>query len=603
MAQEKDERSRAAATSATAAAGGAAPGATGRPGSRAEGTDEGGVVRTPPGRRRERYLIGRRTANAQPFGPSTQSMDDVVAYLNRLENVEVVKRLSFGGTRPFSADGRPTDELVVVKLEDDRAQWLRSVAPPTLVIERDAPLRCADHWSTPLSSVPLAALLPLRAVATEVLVRVVGERDQPLARATVIVEGGGLPVQGLTDESGVARLSFFGGSLEEIQTLLVRAPANHWDRVVRSPRLTSGTNIVRLRSLAEFYQGFPGTRLLGWGLRLMEIDPARGRFTGSGVRIGLIDSGCDNSHPQLRHVTRGRDFIGGTVDGWTQDALSHGTHCAGIVGAASSGQGIVGCAPEAELHAFKVIPGGRVSDLLAALGECLERELDLIHMGVVVDGVSELVAQKLGQLRERGILCIAAAGNTGGPVWFPAALPGVAAVAAVGKLMEFPADSSHAYSVGQVAIGSDGVFAASFSSVGPLLSLSGPGVAIISTVPGGGYAPADGTSAAAAHVAGFAALVLAHHPLFQEGYSLRAGQRAQALLELLRASAVQRVSDPRRGGAGVPDLPRVPGGFPPGLPAADDAASMGAAVPPYWQAWPSGVPAGMMGGAGPASFY
>jgi hypothetical protein len=66
---------------------------------------------------------------------------------------------------------------------------------------------------------------------------------------------------------------------------------------------------------------------------------------------------------------------------------------------------------------------------------------------------------------------------------------------------------------------------------------------------------------------------------------------------------VQRVSDPRRGGAGVPDLPRVPGGFPPGMPAADDAASMGAAVPPYWQAWPSGVPTGLMGGAGTASFY
>jgi subtilisin len=623
MAQEKDERPGAAArkpgengeegarkSAATGATAGAAAGAIpGRPGSRGpEGTEEGGV-RSPLARRRERYLIGRRAAAAPPFAPPAHSMDDVVAYLNRLENVEVVKRLSLGGARPFSADGHATDELVVAKLEDDRAQWLRSVAPPHLVIERDAPLGCADYLSSPLRSAPLAALLPLRSVATEVIVRVLGERDQPLARASVLIDGGGLPVQALTDDSGVARVSFFGGSLEEIDTLLVRAPANHWDRVMRAPRLASGANTVRLRPLAELYPGFPGTRLLGWGLRLMEIDPARGRFTGSGVKIGVIDSGCDNSHPLLRHVTRGRDFIGGAVDGWTQDALAHGTHCAGIVTAGGSGQGIMGCAPEAELHAFKVIPGGRVSDLLAALAECMERELDLIHIGVVIDGFSELVAQRLGQLRDRGVLCVAAAGNSGGPVGFPASLPGVAAVAAVGRLKEFPVDSSHAYSVSPGPIGSDGVFAASFSSLGPQIALSAPGVAIVSTVPGGGYAAADGTSAAAAHVTGFAALVLAHHPLFQESYSMRSAQRAHALLELLRASAVQRVPDPQRGGAGVPDLPRVPGGFPLGQPAAESLANA-AAMAPYWQvpdqAWLAGWSAGLGAralGGGATRFY
>src|SRR5207237_757856 len=122
----------------------------------------------------------------------------------------------------------------------------------------------------------------------------------------------------------------------------------------------SATNTVKLRPLSESYPNFPSARLPGWGQRLMGVDPIAGRFTGNGVRIGIIDSGCDNSHPLLRHVTRGKDFTTGGADtGWTHDFVSHGTHCAGIINAASTEQGVSGCAPEAELHVFKVIPEGR----------------------------------------------------------------------------------------------------------------------------------------------------------------------------------------------------------------------------------------------------
>src|SRR5262249_41943407 len=133
---------------------------------------------------------------------------------------------------------------------------------------------------------------------------------------------------------------------------------------------------------------------------------------------------------------------------WSTDPSAHGTHCAGIINAGgSSGQGIIGCAPQAELHVFKVLPDGHLSDLLAALDECIERELDLISLSVVCEGYSPLLPQKLAEAAARGIACIAAAGNSGGPLAVPAALPGVCAVAAVGKLREFPADSSHALGV------------------------------------------------------------------------------------------------------------------------------------------------------------
>jgi subtilisin len=568
----------------------------GRPAPRDSGNSvEGGLAVAPPGRRRERYLIGARAAaGSQPWPQVQHSMDDVVQYLGHQDNVEIIKRIKLGGARPFAADGSSVTEVVVAKIEEGKAQRLRAVAPPHLIIERDSLLTCADQVSVPTRAMPIGTLLPLRSIPTDVTIRVIGERDQPLARATVVIDGGELPAQGLTDETGTARITFFGGSLETVRTLFVRPAANHWDRIIPAPRLSAGVNTVKLRPLSELYPNFPSARLLGWGQRLMGIDPLGGRFSGNGVRIGIIDSGCDNSHPLLRHVTQGKDFTAGGADtSWTQDVVAHGTHCAGIIGASVAEQGVVGCAPAAELHVFKVLPDGRVSDLLAALDECIERELDLINISVVSEGFSELVSQKLQEARQKGIACIVAAGNSGGPLSFPATLPGVMAVAAVGKLKEFPADSSHALSVVPQLIGSDDIFAANFSGAGPQVVFSAPGVAVVSTIPGAGYAAADGTSAAAAHVTGLAALVLAHHPLFQEG-SLRgrSEQSVHALFDLLRASAVPRVRDPQRSGAGVPDLTRIPGGQSFLLGYHDGAERV--AMPTYWpvqvQGWPTWTP-------------
>ena len=589
MAQEKEERSgRTTSTSAHSTS------AHSRSGPReATGAVDSGMTAAAPGRRAERYIIGTRAfPGAQPLAYPQHSMDEVVEYLGRMEDVEVVKRVRLGGAQPFTTGGG-FHEVVVARFDEARAQRLRAAAPAHLIIEPDWLLAGTDCLPVAARATPIATLLPLRSIANEISVRVVGERDQPLARAMVVIEGGGFPVQALTDESGTARITFFGGPIEAIQTLFVRAAANHWDRLLSAPRLSSGTNTVKLRPLSELHPNFPGTRLLGWGQRLMGLDPTGGRFTGSGVRIGVIDSGCDNSHPLLRHITHGKDFTsGGTDTSWSQDLVAHGTHCAGIINAASTEQGIVGCAPGAELHVFKVMPHGWISDLLAALHECIERELDLIHISVASDGFSELVAQKLREARLKGIACIAAAGNTGGPVAFPAMLPATMAVAAVGRLREFPSDSSHILSVLPHLIGSDDVFAAGFSAAGPQVAVSAPGVAVVSTVPGGGYAAADRTSAAAAHVTGLGALVLAHHPAFQDG-SLRARseQRVHALFELIRASAVARFAHPQHGGAGVPYLPRIPGshGLVMGLAAADGLERI--AMPQYWpgpiQGWPA----------------
>jgi subtilisin len=601
MAQDKEERLAAGGRKGGGEAGDDAsaarrmPGATARPVQReAESVADNVIVAPISGRRREQYLIGCRTApGGQTFVRAQQSMDEVADYLSRQEGVEVVKRVKLGGARPFAAKTDSVEEVVVARIDEGKAQRLRDAAPPHLIVEHDSSLQRADYFSVPARSASIGTLLPLQPVATEVSIRVVGEQDQPLARAAVVIDSGGLPAQALTDDNGLARLTFLGGSIDSIQTVFIRAGANHWDRLIQAPRLGSGINTVKLRPLAELYPHFPADKLLGWGQRVLGLDPLSGRFSGKGIRVGIIDSGCDNTHPLLKHITQGKDFVSGGSDAsWVHDVLSHGTHCSGLINASSTGEGIVGCAPGAELHVFKVLPGGRVSDLLAALDECIQRELDLINISVVTQGASELVAQKVQEARQKGVACIVAAGNNAyGPLPFPATLPGVMAVAALGKLKEFPADSSHVLSVLPQLIGADELFPASFNSVGPQVAVSAPGVAVVSTVPGNGYAAADGTSSAAAHVTGLAAVVMAHHPLFQEGpWATRSEHRVHALFELIRASAVPRFFDPQRGGAGVPDLRRIPSNqnFTMGLLASEGAEAV--AMPPSWpaaQGWPT----------------
>ncbi len=234
MAQEREERP-GAAIKKTSEAGDDSTRRTAGTQSRSAPREpgSGALDASPPGSRRERYLIGTRTApGGLPFAHPQFSMDNVVEYLGHQENVEVLKRIKLGGTQPFMTDGRSVSEVVVAKIDEGKAQRLRAAAPPHLIIERDSLLACADYLSLPARIAPIGTLLPLRSIATEVSIRVIGERDQPLARATVVIEGNGLPAQALTDETGTARLTFFGGTVEAIQTLFI---SRIW-RACRQPR-------------------------------------------------------------------------------------------------------------------------------------------------------------------------------------------------------------------------------------------------------------------------------------------------------------------------------------------------------------------------------
>jgi subtilisin family serine protease len=139
-------------------------------------------------------------------------------------------------------------------------------------------------------------------------------------------------------------------------------------------------------------------------------------------------------------------------------------------------------------------------------------------------------------------------------VQFPASSSSALAVAAIGRVGEFPLDSYHAQTVQNPT--PDGYFSPRFSCFGPEIALCAPGVAVLSSVPPNNFAACDGTSMAAPHVTGLAALVLAHHPDFAVAFRARNLQRVQRLYQILKASARPlNLGDPRRTGFGLPDAP------------------------------------------------
>jgi subtilisin family serine protease len=565
MAEQKDDpgqTARSAHTKKPSQAGGVAEDESSRAGDKTSAT----VVR-----RKQRYLIGFRSLPGIMSLPS----DPFLERLAQMDGVEIIRRLPGLATmdpmNPAAAVSSTTavsSETVVVRMDEQRGEALRQNAPPHVIVEIDAPLGYSDMlipesigWQSAVQTLPF--LRPRR----ELRFRILGEGERPLANAVITLYGPGFPAQAVTDSSGQANLQTHAVDGADIHSVYVRPAADHWERYIRNPSLETGqVNVIRLSPLDPTSTGIAGERPHGWGQRIMKFDRAPADWNGTGTKIGLIDSGCDSSHPLLRHIVRGVDLTrDGDPQSWRSDELGQGTHCAGIVAASAAGSSeMIGCAPASEVHVFKVVPGGHFSDLIDALGQCIERRLDIVQIGVSTEHFSELVAQKITEARLSGIACITGAGNTGRAVQFPGNVPGVLTVSAVGKLGEYPQDTRHAQRALPQPIAFSGIYATNFSGWGPQVGVCAPGVAVLSSVPGGGYAVWDGTSMAVSHIVGFSALLLAHHPMLQSiNYGARADQRVSMLYEFLRVAAMPYAQvDPNRVGAGLPDLQQVPGLLP-----------------------------------------
>lgn len=509
---------------------------------------------------KRQYLIApRRGSQAMRAAIRPLSAEAMKGMIGNIPNMEVVKVLKPKKViSTFSAMPNESNETYVVKLDRNNAELLKQSAPPHLIVEQDRYLDYGGRVGPPCAEAPVRPLRNLSGIrSTPVKFRVLGDGDVPLPNTKITLQGDAFAQDGVTDKNGELTLTLHSTGNSPPRSLFVDPMRDYWDRFLISPDISlTDVNILRMISLKKGLTGFPGSYQYGWGQRLMGLDQLPPTYTGKGVKIAIIDSGSDSAHPLLRHLQNGKDMTNNLDEKtWAQDAVGHGTHCAGVITGRSNEEiALRGFAPEAEVFTFKIFPGGQFSSLLEALDQCMALDIDIVNMSLGSDQPSQAVEQKLEELVQDGVACIVAAGNSGGPVQYPASSPNVLAVSAIGRLKEFPSEAWDARTVTENQVTPDGLFSPSFTCFGPQIAVTAPGVSIVSSVPDNGFEPQSGTSMAAPHVTGLAALLLGHHPALQGPVRARGPQRVAALFQLIKSSCVPIGIDPQRAGAGIPTL-------------------------------------------------
>ena len=233
-----------------------------------------------------------------------------------------------------------------------------------------------------------------------------------------------------------------------------------------------------------------------WYLPDIQAPEAWDISLGSGVLIGLIDSGIDLMHQDLADnlLPDGWDF--GDDDDDPNDLFNHGTKVAGVIAAVqNNGIGISGCAPEVAILPVKISQGstGSFTDETVAEGIIYAADygVDIINLslGWTDDNPHQVVRDAIDYSIARGIVVVAAAGNNYGPVWFPANYEGVISVSGTDQEGR---NDNYAF--------------------GPELDLVAPGQGIWTTGINNLYTSISGTSFSCAIVSGVAALLSYRHP-------------------------------------------------------------------------------------------
>ncbi|MGB8021381.1 MAG: S8 family serine peptidase, partial [Candidatus Nanopelagicales bacterium] len=230
-----------------------------------------------------------------------------------------------------------------------------------------------------------------------------------------------------------------------------------------------------------------------WGLVAVGAESAWAVTRGSGVKVAVVDTGVDASHPDLSGRTLTQ--INLTDDGQTRDPNGHGTHVAGIIAASLDGSGVAGLANQVSILPVRVLDAaGYGDDATVAEGIIRAADAGAKVLNLSVGGAySPVLAESVAYAVGRGATVVAAGGNEyqdGNPTTYPAALPGV---------------------IGVSSINSGGA-SSWFANTGSYIDLTAPGEDILSTVPGADWSFASGTSMAAPFVAASAALVRVANP-------------------------------------------------------------------------------------------
>jgi subtilisin len=226
--------------------------------------------------------------------------------------------------------------------------------------------------------------------------------------------------------------------------------------------------------------------------------------------IAILDTGIDLDHADL-NVFHERSFIPGTIN--ADDDHGHGTHLSGVAAAKDNSFGIVGIAPGARLWAIKVLESsgmGEISTLIKGLDYINQNQnqVDVAVLSLGCECESGALDIAINNSIKAGITIVVAAGNEGkdAGTFTPANNPEVITVSAI-----VDTDGKCGGKGPSTLYGADDMLA-SFSNFGKVIDIAAPGVDIYSTFKSNSYTKLTGTSMAAPHVAGAAALYISLHP-------------------------------------------------------------------------------------------
>lgn len=246
-----------------------------------------------------------------------------------------------------------------------------------------------------------------------------------------------------------------------------------------------------------------------WGMARFDIERLRIISDGTGITVGIIDTGVDETHPDLAgRVIAAKDFTGSPRG--AKDVQGHGTHCTGTVGGRDPNIGVATGAKLVHGKGLGDSGSGSGTGIAAAMRWCVEQGATVLSMSLGSSGRDPTIDAAGSELTAKGVWIVCAAGNSGGntpDVDFPGRLPWAISIAALASDLSV----------------------ASFSSAGAKINSSGPGVGIWSAKPGGGYQQMSGTSMSTPFCAGVLACYRA--ALLAKGKRIPTTAELQAILQ------------------------------------------------------------------------
>ena len=263
-----------------------------------------------------------------------------------------------------------------------------------------------------------------------------------------------------------------------------------------------------------------------WGLTRVGTESSWGMSCGQGARVAIIDTGvqcyADDGISDLNRCTGGYDFVRNS-EGEARDENGHGSHCASTVAEITNngigGAGIAPCATIVPVRVLDANGSGSMEGVAMGIRWAADHA-DVLSMSLGAHQPSDVVKDAVDYAYSKGKIIVAANGNSGGSIGWPAAYDHVIAVSAIDK--------------------NDKI--ADFSSRGPQTAIAAPGVDILQSTYLDGqevYRKFSGTSMSTPHVSGVAAL------LVSQGIT-----NPDAVREKLQSTADPK-KDPKLYGAGI----------------------------------------------------